>query len=398
MEDQRFIGNPLSLQPGCLQQADDIIVTQYGMLESRWGYGLGVGFTKCTDLYSPEHLRYGFLVADGKLYQCNEDTTSESATLITENLIDEEYFWASTPTGDNTFFAGTSEAGWVNRGKLWPLRMPMPPTPEVIATTGTMPAGKYQITQIYRHIETGLFSPAAPSFNIQCSDNCGLLLTSFPPIGYAADIYVSAADSTVERFLVSVSIPGVTMLYDTDPSNLQWPTLKPFINSWTFPEGQVDGLAWMNGYLFVGVHSYQSNITRIYKSKEWMYHLFERDAWEEDDAGFRLTGRCMQMVGMEEGLLVATDTMIGLVSPDMKKLTKLANYGARPGRPIAKDNYGAAIHTVRGIRTFPPWDEGARLKYIPAPGETARAFVGEMHGMRFAQVQTDDSGSAFNTY
>ena len=391
-------GNPLSLQPGCLQQADDVIITKYGMVEGRWGYGPGQGFTNCTDLYSPDHLRYGFVVADGKLYQCNDGANPDTAWLLTSGLQDKEYFWASTPSGDNTFFAGASEACWINKGKLWPLRLPMPGAPKVEITAGGMPAGTYQVTQIYRHTETGLYSPAAPSFNVKCGANCALVLTSEPPGGYAADIYVTAADSTVEKFLTTVSISGVSVLYDTDPSNLQWPTLKPYINAWTFPDGQIDGLAWMNGYLFVGVWSWQTNVTRIYKSREWMYHLYERDAWEEDEAGVRLTGRCMQMVGLDEGLLVATDTMVGIVSPDMKTITKLSNYGVLPGRPIAKDNYGAVINTVRGIRTFPPWDEGARLKYIPHKGTTARTFVGEMRGIRFAQIQTDDGGSAFNKY
>ena len=391
-------GNPLSMAPGCLQQADDVILTQYGMIESRSGYGPGQGFTHCTDIYSPEHMRYGFVVSDGNLYQGNDGLTPANSELITSGLVDGDYQWASTPSGDNTFFAGETEAGWVNRGKLWPLRFPNPVAPLVEAVTGTMPAGRYQITQIYRHSATGMYGPAAPSFNITCGANCALQITSVPPAGYVADIYVTAAESTVERYLTTVSISGFTALYDTDPSNIQFPTLKPYINAWPFPDGPIDGIAWRDGYLFAGVHSYLSNVTRIYKSREWMYHLFEKDAWEEDSSGIRITGRCMQMVGLDEGLLVATDAMIGLVSPDMKTMTKLANYGVKPGRPIARDNYGTVIQTVRGIRSFPPWDEGARLKYIPTPGTFARNFVGEMRGIRFSQVQTDYSGSAFNQY
>jgi hypothetical protein len=391
-------GNPLSLEPGCLQQADDVVVTRYGMVESRQGYGAGRGFSGCTDVWSPEHLRYGFVVAGGTMYQSTDGATPATSKIVASGLVDAEFNWASTPTGDNTFFAGASDAGWVSNGYLRLLRFPRPALPQPVAMSGGMPAGEYKFTQVLRHVATGTYGPAAPSDKTSLPAKSALALVCAVPAGFEADVYVSAADSAYLRYLTTATVDGQTVFYDCGMDVLQESLPTDNVNSWTFPDGPICGLGWRDGFLFAGVWSDRSNTTRIYQSREWQYQLWERDAWEEDQAGAKVTGKCRQIIGLDEGLLVMTDAMVGLVSPDMKTLTKLANYGTLPGRPAAKDQHGVAIHTVRGLRTFPPWDDAGRLKFVPNPGSFSNTFVGEAHGVRFAQTQTDAGGTPFTTY
>lgn len=370
---------------GAMAVATNVVADNTGTLERRDGYSLALAATNITDAYAHQSGQYGLVVADGRLLSISQDLVASDLGAVAE----QRYQWAQHE--DRVAFAGYEDSGLVQGGRvLAPLRIPHASF-AAAATSGSLPAGAYQVTAALRHAATGVEGPAAPSATVDVREHGGIHVAVDVPAGYEADVYVTEADGTVERYVGS----GRAVYYRDEA--LGAPLTGAQAGAHPLPYG-ITALCFHEASLWAAIHDKPSNTAFLLQSEPWWPQLF-RPAEE----GFALPGEVLGMASTAEGLLAATDRAIWLRDRD-GNLQLLADYGVVPGRPFAKDQDGnTAIWTKRGMCLFPPFrnlyqaEAGAWKLSVP-PGHSASASLVNHKGLALAVALTDGGGTAFAQY
>ena len=384
---------PERLAPGSLTACDNVILDDTGALETRFGYLFDTALAGITDAYVVPSERYGYILASGSLYCWDGQSLRTAAT----GLSDTELSFAAY--GDTLLYAGAHDAGRVVEGTQWyPVRMPMPPQPAVTVfespTAPGLAAGQYQITQIYHQLGYGLDTPAPASRNIEVTtDGAALLIASDPPIGYSADIFIAKANSTVERYLGTMY--GGSMGYNGQPLGRtmdDWQT-----NTQTLPALPVAALAVYGLCLHAAFYREASHRTQIVYSQRGSYQAYRlaKDT-------YAVAGHVRQMLGLDEGVLIATNQAVWLWAEDGTEagtMTMLSQYGCPEERPISRDSAGAVlINTYRGVLTYPPVSDAAQFKFRPPACHACAVSIVHQDGMHLALVTADATGIPYTEY
>lgn len=352
-------------------------------------FKIGWHYRGFTDAWEMDHLKYGFLVFNGGIYR--RDASGQTVRVY-QGLSDDVLQWASV--GNLAFYAGDDDAGWIVDGiQHRPLRLPMPNQPVISIERGPLKAGMYQVTQCFQHVESGLESPLSPSLNVEVPEGVAILVHPEPPEGYRSKVYVTAVNHTVEK-LLGVSDGGVLKYAGQALGEL---TDKRQINTYPLPALPVAGLAWWEEKLFAAFHDKTTDISTVYFSQRQAYGCFDL----EQDA-FAVPGEVVQMLGVPEGVLVATDRSIKLVTVEghFASINPVANYGCKPGRPFGKDQWGdVMVATVRGAAV---WNGSglvsSHLKHSWDLKDTAHVALINIHGVSLGVVLTQDGGDRYNAY
>jgi hypothetical protein len=383
---------PERLEPGSLVDCANVILDDTGAIETRPGYSdiadmLDIGTV--TDAYHMPHTQYGFILAEGNLYCWEGYSLRTAATGLTDTKL---HFAALS---NNLLYAGRTDAGWIRNGTLWqPLRVPMPELPTVETRSGSLLHGQYQITQVYRHLDSGIRTPAHPSVSVEV-DTTGksIAITVNPPEGWISDVFITERNGTAESYLAS-SIGG-TVVYDgqmlLDPLDDWYINTQPLLNR------PISGMALSEMRLHVAVYNPAYDTTQYYRSIMGQWHLFRLNR-----EVFSRGGKCRQMLGVAEGVLIATDREVFLWvenGTDEGAITRLAAYGCGEERPIAMDSFGAVtINTDRGQATYPPFDNSSRFKFIPPKASIVRSAIIHQDGKHLALVNQDESEAPYTEY
>jgi hypothetical protein len=384
---------PERLQPGSLVDAENVILDDTGALETRPGFSGIIGLLDIgtiTDSYPMPHNQYGYVLANGSIYCWDGQSLRTAAT----GLSDSKLQFAAL--SNHLLYAGDNDAGWIRNGIHWqPIRVPMPTPPRVEIRTGSLYAGQYQITQVYRHLVTGITSPAHPSMSVDCIEQGLSSVAIFPnaPSGWVSDIYITERNSTVERYLATSY--GGQVIYDGQPLG---DALDDWhINTQPLPDLPISGLALSDLRLHAAIYNSNFDTTQYFRSIQGHWHLFRLNR-----EVFSRGGRCQQMLGVAEGVLIATDREVILWSEngtDEGAVTRLAAYGCGREKPIMTDSFGAVtINTDRGLATYPPFDNSGRLKYIPPKAESSRSAIVHQDGKHIALVNADETHDAYTQY
>jgi hypothetical protein len=381
---------PERLAPGSLTACDNVIVDDTSAIETRFGYLFHTSLAGITDAYTMPSERYGYILASGSLYCWDGQSLRTAATGLTDTKLQ------FAAVGNTLLYAGKNDAGWVVEGVNWePLRMPMPPQPTIYPTAGDLEAGQYQITHVWRYLATGMETPAPTSKNVEVPVFGGLLIESNPPNGYAADVYATRRDGTAEMYL-STSHGGIVGYYG--PDNLTQRTLDDWqTNTYTLPDGEICGLALYSLCLHVAFYDGGGNRTQIVYSQRGSYQ-----AYRLTKETYAVAGKVRQMQGVDEGVLIATDQAVWLWAEDgtdAGTLTNLSRYGCPGDRPMDRDSTGTvAIQTNRGLLTYPPMNDAARLKFIPPKAVACSVGIVQQDGLHLALVTADESGTPYTEY
>lgn len=368
------------MAPGNLIEADNIIVMRDGGLEMRPGHAPRIALEGVTDGYSMQHERYAYWLADGKIYADD----GEALRVAAQGIADTELSWAAF--GNHIMYAGATAAGWIEDCTYYrPLRLPMPVVPVVNVAAGNLPAGQYQVTQVYRHIVSGLTSPAPASYNVDVPDGSGLVIQCSPPAGYASDVFVTdGPNGTVEKFFCSL---GYGQCY-FNGGRLGRPLNSWEIGTWTLPAGlECCALAVHGQRLHAAFYHDNSDTTQVYFSQRGYFHLFRLES-----DGYTVQGRVHQMLGIPEGVLCAGEQAVYLWTEDgtdSGRRDVLDRHGSNPGRPIDMDRQGRiAVWTKRGLRRYPDFGPAEALKFIPPDTTGCATSIAHLNGQNVAIIST----------
>lgn len=384
---------PELMPKGALTDAENVIHMADGSLQTRFGFDARwLALDNVQDFWGMAHERYAFVRAGDTIHIVHADGNHG---VVVDGLTDETLSWASF--GEHALYAGEQDAGWIANGQHSPLRLPMPPAPTVtvVPGEGVLKAGQYQITQVYRHIASGLETPAPPSVNIEAQDAAALQIDLAPPDGYRALVFVTECNKTVERFLGSGTSGHLTY---TGAERLKrlldlWQT-----GTYTMPTG-VCAMAYFGQRLHVATYSPDTETSYVYYSQRGYLQAFR---FASDV--YALPGRIVQMLAVDDGILIATDRSVrlwretGTDTGDLDLQQRL-DYGCPAGRPLVRDSYGqVTIFTHRGLATYPPLQNTARFQFIPPKATACHIGVATLLGQSFALAFADSEGAAYNQY
>jgi hypothetical protein len=387
---------PERLEPGSLIACNNVILDDTGALETRFGYFHLQSLNDIKDGFTMPHERYGFILADGKLYNFDMYSSFSMRTAV-ENLTETHLHFAAV--GNTLLYVGNKDAGRVVDGMLWyPLRMPMPPQPTVhtAGIPGNLHAGQYQVTQTYWNLGAGLETPAPASLNVEVAENAGMFIEANPPSGYAVNFFVTPPNGTAERY-IGTSYGGMYN-HDTLNESLHGRTLDQWqTNTQTLPEGNVVGLAIVGLCAHVAFYDSDHHRTQIVYSQRGSYQ-----AYRLSKETYGVAGLVKQMLGVDEGVLIATNQAVWLWSEDgtdAGTMTRLSNYGCPNDRCIDRDATGiTTITTNRGQLLYPPINDQARLKFIPPKANTVSTAIIQQNGLHLVLVTADETGEAYTAY
>lgn len=386
---------PEALEPGTLKACNNVILDDSGKLETRFGYwamdgSFDIGIV--TDHFNLPHERWSFYLAEGSLYCWDGHSLRTAATGLTDDTLHH------AAVGNSFLYGGDTDAGWIRDGVIWqPLRVPMPTLPSVSVVGGGLPPGQYQIATVYRPYGavSAMATPAHPSVSVFIPDGTtrGIAITPAPPAGWCADVYVTAANGTAERYFATsyggeVVYTGQELLDALDGWHIG---TKPL------PSLPIIGMAMHDLRLHVAFYNAEFNTTQYYRSVQGRWHLFRLN----EDVYSR-AGRCLQMWGVDEGVLVATNQEVFLWQEDgtgAGRVQSLCRWGCSEDRPIDKDSTGqVTINTDRGFATYPPFDVSTRFKFIPPKATSASVSILHQDGKHLALVHADEEGNPYTEY
>jgi hypothetical protein len=171
------------------------------------------------------------------------------------------------------------------------------------------------------------------------------------------------------------------------------------INTYPLPDAPVVGLAVYGQCLHVAFYNASNNETTMVYSQRAHYQ-----AYRLGKEAYSVQGQVVQMLGIEQGIVIATDQAVWLWTEDGSdagKLDILTRYGCNKSdkNPMERDAHGrVAIHTVHGLVTFPPLDESAQRKFIPPDGVAIAMTIIDQNGMMLAVANQAEEGEAYNQY
>jgi hypothetical protein len=374
---------PERMERNALADGWNVVVTRDGSVQRRPGYAYRQALAGATDGCSMPHEQYAFWLADGILYV--DDGSQLRA--VAAGLADTELSWAAF--GDHLMYAGATDAGWLVDGTQHrPLRLPMPPQPEVAVVGGTLAAGVYQITQIFRHVETGLTTPSPPSLSGPLPDGTALSIAVFPPDGYESDVFVTdGPNGTVEKYLGTTG--RGSLVYNGQPLGRRLDDWE--VNTYPLPDWlPITGLAVYGQRLHAAFYDADSDTSTVYLSQRGYFHMFRLAS----DV-YTVQGRIHQMAGIPEGVLVASSQNIYLWTEDEQPSGKrevVFKYGSAPGRPIDTDKQGrTVVWTAQGLRRWPDFGPAEQAKFIPSDAPSCASAIIHVDGQNLAVVSVGPS-------
>lgn len=302
--------------------------------------------------------RISYCISGGNLNRIREDLSFQALTTST-----------ATEFCDDKGVLFTNDAKMVIGDSVTNLYVPQPQlAPQVILTAGNREPGFYTCAYTYTNAD-GLEGGLSPITFVELTAKGDVLVTPVELPGYTATIYVAAEDGSV-----FFDVRGV-------------PLIPECIGTAEIPES-IASLEIMDGKLFV-VQQYD-DYSVIRYSKPFHYHLFD---YEKDFIlvvdqvhYIRATGSNL-LIGATNGIYVYNDS----------GLAKLANYGAVPGRSIARQaDDSLLIHTIRGVCAAMPFTELTENRVSLPMGQKCSAAIVYQNGITKFIGLHDGGGRAFN--
>lgn len=159
----------------------------------------------------------------------------------------------------------------------------------------------------------------------------------------------------------------------------------------SFPPDDVLAMTFHQGSVVMAV-STGTNTSRIQFSVPGQHHLFYKI-----HKRFEVPDRVVGLESVNGQLLIVCTSNIYAFSTE-SGLSALADYGAVPGKPIAKLPEGQCfIATTRGIAVYPEFKNITAATYSYPPGKGASAATYDIQGERFILLCTDGAGDPYNT-
>lgn len=347
------------IEDNALQDATDVDITNAGGFIARAGAQSALQVPIDTAYTTLDDETY--LVSNGQLFRILPDLTLRNLGQTT-----------ATEFCDNQRTLFTNDGKMVYQDHLSDLVVPVPDLePSLVLTGGSQPPGIYSVIYAYANSE-GVEGGTSPVATIELVSPGQVLAYPVDKVGFTAQIYMTEAGGEV-FYSVATGTP-----------------INPVqVNSNVFPANAIK-IEFFESKLFVSESIEDFSV--VWNSKTFHYHLFG-----VDNAYFVIPGKIEVLRAVDAGLVIGTEKEIYLYADG--GITKLANYGVVPGRPIVKlpDNT-LLIHTVRGVCSFPPFTPRTE-DFVSLPmGTVCSTKMVYTNGIKKFVALHDGGGEAFNQF
>lgn len=377
------VTDPVRLKAGWLTRADNIDISDTGRITRRAGRTLAKTGSFSGAYTTDDHSRF-FVVDGGDLQQVHADL---SATTLYADVGTAPVSWAEV--NHEVYFSTGGVKGVIGVDNVVrPWVWPVPSAPALAATSGSLPAGLYQVVCTFI-LADGRETGAGYMADIWLSDGQALTISGIPQKpGATTQVYITPANSAVFGHAFATTSTAAT--WDAGPdslgANLTTQHLSP-------PPADEAELAHWAGRMFLMQHMPGQDTTVVWFSQPLAPHLFD---YEKDF--FIVRGRGVLLAAHAQGLIVGTDTTV--YGYDGANLTQLASYGAVPGQGAVIDTEDDAqpllFWTQRGVCTAFPFANLTASRLSVAPGvRVGTAIVGQGGARKFI-ASLHAGGTAFN--
>jgi len=371
------VADEKSLMLGSMALSSNVDINNEGIVSSRDGFSLSQSFASLTASFAASNEQRLFIIENGDLKLVNDDFT----TLILKSNMPSTYVkWLEVA---DYIFLSTGDVITVDNQVLdW--RFPVPDQPFVTVGGGYLPAGQYQVTTTYSDL-TGREGAASVIVVIDVPINSSLAVTPSFITGYDTNIYVTDVEGSV-FYLHSTKSGGSAVV--TETGNLSYPIDKQQLDSQSLPE-EIGSIAFYDGSVWVS--QYINNVTYLFRSKPFWWHLFDLQS-----DYIAIQGKVTALQGTPQGLFIGTDDEMYVYSME-ESLVRIAEYGVVQGKPIAVTDQGLLfVWTNQGVCSLFPFQNLTEDKVSLPAGCICSTAIIERNGYEQFMVLNDGSGTAFN--
>lgn len=366
--------DPERLAPGELTQAKNIDLDDSGLLRIRPGLTQQLSFTSLTAAFATKDESRAFVIDNNNLILIRPDLTKQTLqTGMSAGYI----YWLEI---EDYIILSTGEVIDVdNNVSSWLIDNPT--EPKVTVTSGSLRAGQYQITSLFR-LPNGREGGAAPVMVIDLPDNSGLSIEPELRAGMEARVYISEPDGS-ELYLYNTV---TSTLVVTDLGKLSYPLDQEQLYGSRVP---VAGgpLALYENRLYTTQFDGRQTVIRFSRPFWWNLFLLYEDF-------LVVSGEVTMLAAHRDGLIIATDDEIYAYNGS---LARLADYGTPKGVPYHLDDYGLLhIWSNQGLCRALPFENTTEEKVSVPPGNLCHMKLVEQNGFKKLIVITDAQGSADN--
>lgn len=381
----RFMGlnnvsDPMRLDMGWLEIAENVNVTDTGSLEDREGFTLAMAGS-ITGSYSTIDFSRMYVVDSGALKAM---TGNSSAVTLKTGLTSAPMHF--TEVNKRVYFNNG-----VDRGVILPdntvidWAWPVPPSPNLSAVTGSLPAGLYRVCVTYT-MPDGRETGASEPVSIDIGDGQGLQISQISQMGLTPNVYIAPANSTIFQFAESPL--DTAMVWNYSPDELGMDLITDNLDP--LPTG-ADVIQEWKGRIYAAQYFPQDDQTVIWFSQPLGFHLFNLNT-----DFIMVPGSGLMLAPADEALIVGTDK--GVFAYDGKTFTELANYGVVPGFHWSKDDKRTLFWTKRGLCQALPFSNLTENAVSVAPGIHAGGAIVRRDGQKRYVVALKQGDSAFNPH
>lgn len=370
---------------GDLEAANNIDIDKTGRIGRRAGYTLRAAGASHS-LWADRLQEVCLLVSGGNLNRLQTDYTQS----VVKALADATSRMAFERVSDRIYFSNGTDVGVYENAAARTWGLPMATLPGAVATSGNMPAGKYQFTLSWLRAD-GQESGAPMCGLIELPESGGIVFSlpvSSHPDVVGKVLYLSPPNAEIPMEAAAVANATTSITWLSDPSTLCEPLTVQFMQP--APAGQL--IAFYRGHMFVAAGD------TLYISEPYAYELFDLRRYLQLDGRITLLAPFSDKdrssdANRDSGFFVGTDRSCGVIAgtdPTSFQYVPKADYGAIFGAVDYVD--GSLFHEGQaGARQLPMWlttqgicvgmpdlliNNLTRAKYsFPAAGRGAALFM-----------------------
>ena len=352
---------------GSLRSSKNVDLTDGGSVVARNGYALSKALTAATWAYSTVDQQLSALIDNGTLYRVNNDLT---LTSLKSGVSTEDTFQAEV--GGDIY---TNTGLIISLNEVNDLRIATPAPPQVIATSGNLPAGTYQFL-CTNSATDGREGGVSDVVSVELTDVGGFQVIT------NGNAYMTQVDGTAFFFVGA----GTQIIEDFD---FGYRLNDVQFNSFPMPEN-AQRIELFQAKMYCSVFDQISGVTFVFYSKPFHYHL-----WDIEKDFFVVSGEVRMLKATNEVLVIGSDIEVNAWDGD--KLSMLANYGVPRGEPGFVTVAGVAeFWTVRGFCRAMPFENVTQQKVSVAPGTYCATMHIEQNGFNRFIALTDVGGVSNN--
>lgn len=372
--------DPVRTELGSMASGLNVDIDDTNSAVIRGGQTAFGSFGAITSAFATRDMQQLYVVDSGNLKRVNPDG---SATTLQAGMPSTELWW--TELGNHVFYSGAAQ-GMLTGGEHVTWAIPTP-TVEATAIAGSLPAGIYLFTAVLVAPD-GRQGGSDFARGIELTSPGAIRLEAVAPAGYRTDFYVSSLDGA-ELFFCGSSDDGI-FTFDGPLESLAMKLSDEQDTKYPPPAGEQ--VAGFQGRIYVAQAHPAADVTNIFFSQPFFYHLFD---YQQDF--ITVPGEVRMLAPTSSALIIGTDREVW--AWDGESLAKLAEYGVVEGHSSApmEDN-SILFWTERGLCRALPFENLTESRFSFPPGDRAVVQFLQHNGYSKALVVVRDGGTAFNNY